>query len=336
MKASGHRKQTLRVGSRTIQFSNLDKVLWPRDGLTKGDLIKYYVSVATWLIPYLKDRPITLQRWPNGVNAPMFFEKNAPRGLPDWVQTVVVGDPKSEHGRIRYVLCNDVATLAYLANLAAITLHAWISRRQAADHPDWALFDLDPGPSCPLRTLASVALAIRKALIQLGVKPLVKTTGGDGIHLMFRLGPGHSYDDLRDFVEIVSRKVAADRPGEVTLERRIAKRIRSAVYIDYLQVGKGKTIVFPYVVRGRAGAPVSFPLTWSRVEAMARKKTRGDADELHHWTIENVPGLLRRSEDEWARSPARYSLKAPLRKARSTWGGGRTRESRTKRGAEAT
>lgn len=290
--------QSMRVGSRTLELSNLGKVLWPRDGYTKGDLIKFYVGVARWLLPYLKDRPLTLQRWPNGIGGQSFFEKNAGPGTPGWVKTVTVPAPESERRRVRYIVCNDVATLAYVANLAAITLHAWLSRRQSPASPDFALFDLDPGPGCPLRTLASVALRIRDALRRLGITSLVKTTGGDGLHVMFRLKSGHSYKEVRDFVELVSRSVASERPDDVTLERMTAKRKRGTVYIDYLQIGKGKTIVFPFVVRARPGAPVSFPLRWSQVEAMARSRSDG-RDERKRWTMANVPDLLRKSGDPW-------------------------------------
>lgn len=310
----------MRVGSRTLQLSNLGKVLWPRDGYTKGDLIDYYISVAPWLLPYLKDRPLTLQRWPNGITKESFFEKNAPRNTPPWVKSVSISAPGSERGRVRYILCNDVATLVFVANLAAITLHAWISRYQSANQPDFALFDLDPTPGCSLRTLARVALAIRDALKRLGVAALVKTTGGDGMHLMIRLKPGHTYEEVRDFVELVSRGIAAERPQDVTLARMTAKRKRGAVYIDYLQVGKGKTIVFPFVVRARPRAPVSFPLHWSQVEAWARRVSVRGADELHHWHIGNVPALLRRSGDTWQQGAGRgQSIARALRKARTLW-----------------
>lgn len=306
-----------RIGGKTVHFTNLDKVLWSKDGYTKGDLIGYYRAVARWLVPYLKDRPLTLQRYPNGIDKGSFFEKNAPKGLPDWVPTALERSPESERGHIRYVVCNDEATLAYLANLAAITLHAWISRTQSADSPDFLLFDLDPWTGCSLQTLARVALAVRDSLEGLRLKPAVKTTGGDGLHVMLRLRPGHSYASVRDFCELVARAIAAEQPNDVTLERMTAKRKRGRVYIDWVQIGRGKTIVPPFVVRARPGAPVSMPIPWKIVEGWAKNSGVKAERALHRWTIENVPALLRAGGDPWrAMMRSQQSLASAVNRAK--------------------
>ncbi|MHB8592709.1 MAG: non-homologous end-joining DNA ligase LigD, partial [Vulcanimicrobiaceae bacterium] len=154
--------QTAAVAGRTLTFSNLEKVLWPRDGYTKGDLIAYYRSVARWLIPHLRDRPLTLQRWPDGIDEPSFFEKKAPRFTPDWIPTVSLAADENSR-KVAYLLCNDEAALAWCANLAAIALHVWYSRVPTTDSPDYALFDLDTCERTTTGTLASVALAFRES-----------------------------------------------------------------------------------------------------------------------------------------------------------------------------
>ncbi len=310
-----------RVGSRTLSLSNLDKVLWPNDGYTKGDLIAYYEGAAPYALPHLKGRPLTLQRYPNGIAGEAFFEKQIPRGIPEWAARVTVPTPSGARKEITFVVCDDLPTLVLLANLASIVLHVWTSREPALDEPDFVIFDLDPGERCTLRTLASVALGVRDLLGEIGLKPLVKTTGGYGLHVVLPLASGYSYDTAKVFAEIVARQ-AAQRFGEsVTLQRTIAKRPQDAVYLDYVQVGLGKTIVAPYSVRARDGAPVSTPLHWAEVEAFARRRSAvAPADEFAKFTIRTAPKRFEREGDLWA---AKYwkkqRLEAPLGKARRLW-----------------
>src|SRR6516165_12575096 len=158
----------LRVESRTLSLSNLDKVLWPNDGYTKGDLITYYQGIAPYALSHLKGRPLTLQRYPNGITGEAFFEKQMPRGAPDWVERVTVPTPGGSRGSVTFVLCNDTPTLIYLANLATIILHVWTSRLPDLEEPDFVIFDLDPGERCTLRTLATVAVNLRESLVEIG------------------------------------------------------------------------------------------------------------------------------------------------------------------------
>ena len=184
--------ETLEVGGHSLSLSNRDKVLWPEDGYTKGDLVEYYRLAAPYILPQIADRPLTLQRYPDGIDGPSFFEKNAPKYLPGWIPTVTV---KSEFGRsetVRFVLCNDEATLVYVANLAAIVLHVWTSRAQTLDNPDFLFFDLDPGDGCTLATLAKVAVGLRETLGEIGLQPLVKSSGGSGLHVAIPLTPRYS------------------------------------------------------------------------------------------------------------------------------------------------
>lgn len=281
-------------------FSHVDKVLWPQEGYTKGDLIAYYQAVSTWMLPYLKNRPLTLQRFPNGIEGESFFEKNAPRGVPEWVHTVTIASESEPERRTRFVVCNDERTLLYLANLAAIMLHIWTSREQSLDVPDFMMLDLDPDEECTLAVLARTALRFRSELSNIGLTPLVKTSGGSGLHLIVPLAPVYTYDIVRAFSELAARRVHAVLADSTSLERMPAKRARGTVYLDFPQVGKGKTLVAPFSVRARAKAPVSMPIAWEEVEEMGRSRARDICKALTRYNLANVPGLLARSGDPWA------------------------------------
>ncbi|HEY5256877.1 MAG TPA: DNA ligase D [Candidatus Baltobacteraceae bacterium] len=305
---------------RPQKFSNLDKVLWPRDGYTKGDLIEYYRRVATWLVPYLRDRALTLERFPNGIDASSFYEKQMPKGMPEWVSRAAIVSPGSERKKIDYVVCNDADSLTYLANLAAIVLHPWVSRVGSLDEPDYMLFDLDPGDDCTLKTLARVALCVRDQLHDIGLQPLIKTSGASGLHVILPLAAGYNYDIAKLFSELIAHRVADIMGQAVTLQRTIAKRSQDAVYFDYLQVGRGKTLVPPYVVRARDGAPVSVPLEWSEVEAFARSRVAHPWQAFVKHTIANVPQRLERDGDPWA-GPGwkKAKLEPAIAKAKKRW-----------------
>ncbi|MBV9055632.1 MAG: non-homologous end-joining DNA ligase [Candidatus Eremiobacteraeota bacterium] len=310
-----------RIDSRTLSLSNLDKVLWPSDGYTKGDLIEYYRSVAAYALPHLRGRPLTLQRFPDGIEGPTFFEKRLPRGIPDWIERVTVPTPSGSQRETTFVVCNDEPTLVYCANLASVVLHIWTSRLPALEEPDFVIFDLDPGERCSLRTLATVTLALRELLADVGLSCLVKTTGGFGLHLVLPLHAGYSYDTAKIFAEIVARQGAARLGADVTLERTLAKRPQNAVYLDYVQVGLGKTIVTPYSVRARDRAPVSTPLHWSEVQALARRRGRvRPADEFAKHTIRTMPKRLQREGDLWGgRAWKKQRLEAAIAKAQRLW-----------------
>lgn len=311
-------KHEVTIGGRKISLSNLDKVLWPRDGYTKGDLIAYYRSVAEWLVPHLEDRPLTLQRWPDGIDAQSFFEKQAPRFKPDWIPTVsLAADQRSR--KVSYMLCNDEATLTWCANLAAIVLHTWYSHVPTTDTPDYALFDLDTCEKTTTKTLATVALAFRDVLAEIGLPSLVKTSGGSGLHVVIPLKNHYGFDSVRQFAEIVARRVAAELPDLTTLERTISKRPKTSVYLDWVQVGRGKTVVPPYVVRARDKAPVSMPLDWSEIEDLRKKRGSPEA-VIAQWTIKNAKKRLETVGDLWAgKGWKEASLEPAIRKAQRAW-----------------
>jgi bifunctional non-homologous end joining protein LigD len=306
------KRVTVEIDSRTLSLSNRDKVLWPKDGYTKGDLIDYYENVADTIVPHLEDRPLTLQRYPNGIAAGSFFEKHMPKGTPDWIERVSIAS-EGQRAKVTYLMCNDTPSLVFVANLASIVLHVWTSRVESLDEPDFVLFDLDPGERCSLRTLATVALEIRELLASIGLPSLVKTTGGYGVHLVVPLASGYSYDTAKIFAEIVARHAAAELGELVTLERSTAKRPDDAVYLDYVQVGRGKTIVAPYSVRARDGAPVSMPLDWSEMEGYQRKRTAATAyDTFVAFNIRTALKRIDRDGDRWG---PKFWKTAPLEPA---------------------
>lgn len=311
-------KSQLTVAGRSLNVTNLDKVLWPRDGFTKGDLIAYYRAVAPWILPHLAGRPLTLERYPNGIDEPGWWEKHIPRGLPSWVKTVkTTASTKSE--TIEFIVCEDEATLAYVANLASVVLHVWYSRTPTLDVPDFILIDLDPFDGCTLATLARVALAARDELAAIGVTALVKTTGGSGLHVVVPLEARYDWEQAKGFAELIARRIHDVEPDHTTLERTIAKRPKGTVYLDFVQVGKGKTYVAPYSVRARDGAPVSMPIAWSEVEAMRRKRAKETSPEMARWNMTNVPKLLAKQGDQWSEGWTPYRLENVVSAARSLW-----------------
>ncbi|MBV8601127.1 MAG: non-homologous end-joining DNA ligase, partial [Candidatus Eremiobacteraeota bacterium] len=300
----------------------LDKVLFPRDDITKGDLIAYYRAVAPYILPYLAGRPLTLERFPDGIGKAGWWEKQVPRGLPAWVRTVKVKTAYGRHagGTVEFIVCDDEATLAYVANLAAITLHVWTSREPELDVPDFLLIDLDRGEGCTLATLCRVALTFRDAAKELGLDPLIKTTGGSGLHVVIPLAARYDYETIKGFSELLARHVHEQAPDSTTLERTVGKRPSGTVYLDWVQVGRGKTLVPPFSVRARDRAPVSMPLEWDEIQALGRKRVADPAREWTRWNLETVPALLRKSGDPWKGRWRGQRLEPALAKAQKRWG----------------
>lgn len=281
LQALAQRTENSRKLPGAVRFTNLDKVLWPRDGYTKGDLIRYYDDVADALLPYLQDRPLSLHRFPDGIEGESFFQKNSPGYFPDWVPTAEVTDSSGRRRVVRYVVCNDRKTLLYLANLASVELHPWSSRVGTFDSPDWAILDLDPSVN-DFRKVARVARLLGKILRGIGLRPFLKTSGSKGLHIYIPLLPGYSYDQVRMFCEGVALCAVHELPEVATVERGKTRRGQK-VYLDYLQNRRGQTIAAPYTVRPIHGAPVSAPLTWDEVSE--------DVDPSD-FTIQTMPARL--------------------------------------------
>ena len=247
------------------KFSNLTKIFFPKDAVTKGDVIQYYDEVAEFILPHLKDRPLSLKRYPNGIHAQYFFQKNvADAKFPQWVRTEPIPSESQDH-IINYVIANDKPTLLYLANLGCIDQNPWMSRIGSLDNPDFVLIDLDPY-ECSYDQIVEAALITRKALDEIGLEGYPKTTGGDGMHIYVPVEPVYTYEQVRSFAEVLWHLVIARQPDLFTTPRSVAHRKKGRVYFDYLQIGKSKTIAAPYVLRAHDGAPVATPLAWKEVK----------------------------------------------------------------------
>jgi bifunctional non-homologous end joining protein LigD len=260
------------VSGRELELSNLDKVLYPEVGFTKGEVIDYYVRAAGVILPHLKGRPITRIRYPNGVNAPSFFEKNAPAGTPRWVRRETLPVPGSSSGRetLDFVVVDEVATLVWLANLAAIELHTpqWRLDGSRPLEPDLLVADLDPGPPAGLAECCLVAVAAKHRFSANGLTPYPKTSGKKGMQLMCRLPGGQSSDEVAAYARRVAEDLERALPELVTA--RMTKSLRPGkVFFDWSQNAAAKTTVSPYSLRAGSSPTVSAPLLWEEVEAGA-------------------------------------------------------------------
>ena len=264
-----------------VQFSNLDKVYWPQEGYTKGDLLAFYEQIADYLLPYLRDRPVHMNRFPDGIGGKSFFQRQAPAGIPDWVELVEV-----DARHTRQFICNDRRTLLYLVNLGSIELHPWLSRRGSLAIPDYAVLDLD-AKEATFGNAVRVARTAGKVLRGIGLRPAIKTSGASGLHIYVPLVAGYSYEQVRLFAEAVARVVARELPDIASVER-LPRGRGGKVYVDFLQNRRSATVVPPFVARPVPGARVSMPLEWDELDG-----------DLHpdRFTIANVPELLARRGD---------------------------------------
>src|SRR5438270_5237759 len=253
----------LEVDGRKLKFTNLNKVFYPQEKYTKRDVINYYDAVADLLLPHLRDRPLSLKRYPNGIASDFFFQKQAAGSFPSWLRTEAIF---SEHNQapINFVVADDRASLLYLANLGCIDQNPTQSRVASIENPDFILIDLDPS-QCGYDRIVEAAQLVRKKLEAIGLEGYPKTTGGDGMHIYIPIEPRYTYAQARSFAEILARLVAHERPDLFTTPRAVASREKGKVYFDYLQISSGKTISAPYVLRAYPGAPVSTPLKWSEI-----------------------------------------------------------------------
>jgi bifunctional non-homologous end joining protein LigD len=251
-------------GERVVRLSSADRVLWPEDGITKGDLWDYCEAVAPVLVPHLRDRPFTMKRYREGLAGAAFFQKNAPKGMPDWIPTRTFRTwPREGESRlVDFPLVNDELALLWMVQMHCIDMNAWYSRVDRPERPDFVLFDLDP-PDGGFRDAVRVAHLIHELMDEVGLESHVKTSGADGIHVVVPIARRSTFQDTYDFAEEASRLLEQRHPGLVTTEW--LKRKREGVLVDHRQNGWGKTIASVYSVRPRAGAPVSTPLDWDEL-----------------------------------------------------------------------
>jgi len=257
----------VRKGKRELRLSNMDKVFWPAEGITKGDLLEYYREIAPALVPHLRNRPFTMRRYPDGATGKAFFQKDAPKHMPDWIPThralVSTRSPGGAKKWVDFPVVNDELALLWMVNMGCIDMNTWYSRVDRPDRPDWVLFDLDPTPEVQWRQTIEVALLVKELLDGVGLASFPKTSGGKGFHVLVPLDRRSTYDDSRAFAELVAGTIARSRPKLATTQW--AKSRRRGVLIDANQNGEGKTIASAYSVRPHPGAPVSTPLSWDEV-----------------------------------------------------------------------
>ena len=251
---------TLSIDGHQLKFTNLKKVFYPADGYTKRDLINFYDGVADLLVPHMQGRPLSLKRYPNGIDQDYFFQKDA-SGFPDWLHRAELAD--DEETKVR-VVCDDRASLLFLANLGCIDQNPYMSRMGSLEHPDFILIDLDPY-HCGYDRIVEAARLVHDKLRLIGLDSYPKTTGGNGMHIYVPVEPIYQFNQTRAFAEVLARWVAAERPDLFTTPRTVSAREKGKVYFDYLQNASGKTISAPYVLRAHPGAPVATPLKWEEV-----------------------------------------------------------------------
>jgi bifunctional non-homologous end joining protein LigD len=278
------------VDGRRLHFTNLNKVYFPKDGYRKRDLLSHYFWAAPMILPLLKDRPLVLRRYPNGIEEPAFFQKDAGKGTPDWVKTVSI--VSEDRGRVvRYIVANDRPTLLYLTNLGCIDHNPWSSRYDDQDHPDYVFFDLDPSEGTPFSTVIKFGKLFLETLEKFEVTAFAKTSGATGFHIFVPIEPRYAYEQVRLFVQAVSGTVAQKNPGVLTSERTVKKRTRGSIYVDAHQNSRGQSLACAYSVRAFQHAPVSTPV---RIGDL-----RGDL-KPEKWNIETIRARVDNVGDLWA------------------------------------
>lgn len=285
-------REKVRAGRRTVELSNTAKVLFPGDGITKGDLVQYYRAVAGEMLPMLRDRPVSMTRFPDGIASEGIVQKNVPAYFPDWITRARI---RKEGGSLHQVVCDKPATIVYLANQACIELHTFLSRLDRIREPDQLIFDLDPPDDRRFGDVRTCALRLRELLTgELGLPAFVKTTGGKGLHVHVPLNARQDFDIVREFARQAAELLAARNPDLVTTEQRKDKR-GPRIYADIMRNAYAQLAVAPYSVRARPGAPVATPLSWDELDDEVLRPGQ--------FTLRTVPGRIReagRAGDPWA------------------------------------
>jgi bifunctional non-homologous end joining protein LigD len=277
--------RSVKVGRRAVKVTNAGKVLYPGDGVTKGDLVDHYLLVAGRMLPHVRGRPVAMERYPDGIDGERIFQKDVPGYFPGWIDRVKV---HKEGGTLQQVVCEQAATLAYLANQACITPHVFLSRTDRLDHPDQLVFDLDPAGD-DFEQARQAALALRSLLEELELPSFPKTTGGKGVHVTVPLDRRADFDTVRRFARQVAAVLAGRQPDRLTTEQRKQQR-KGRLYLDVMRNAYAQTAVPPYAVRARPGATVATPLDWSEVEDRSLRPSA--------FTVGSVPARLE-AADPW-------------------------------------
>jgi bifunctional non-homologous end joining protein LigD len=295
----------------TLAVSSLGKVFFPRERITKGDVMRYYAGVEASILPIMRDRPLVLKRYPDGIDGQSFYQQKAPDRVPPGVRAETILNERGE--RQRRLIGGDLATLLYTVQLGAISVDPWHSRVPRLEQADFTILDLDPGPKASFGRVVEVAKLVRDELEELKLTAVAKTSGSSGMHIVVPLDAGVPDEAAVLVAQVIATRVAARAPTIATVERSVASRAPGAVYVDYLQNIRAKTVAAAYSVRARPGATVSTPLEWKEVD---------DTLDPREFTIETVPERVRRLGDIWARgmktgNSVRALLDAPARRPKS-------------------
>ncbi len=296
---------TLRLTSkRTLHVSSLDKVFFPADGITKGDVMRYYASVASMLLPAINDRPLILKRYPNGIKGSSFFQQNAGEHIPTGVRTASV---RTESGaEAERIIGGDRLTLLYTVQIGTIAVHAWQSRIKTARYADTTTIDLDPGDRVPFKAVVALAKLIKVELDDLELSAGVKTSGSSGLHIVLPLPMRTSFEAAARVAEVIAERVVRRNPRLATTERSLSARPRGSIYVDAQQNSAGKSVVAAYSVREKPGATVSAPLEWTELR---------DTLRLDTFTLKTMPGRLGKVGDLWGTAMSRRNSKRALDRA---------------------
>ncbi|NQS74900.1 MAG: DNA polymerase domain-containing protein [Peptococcaceae bacterium] len=259
--ANKTRESFVNVDGHEVKLTSLDKPIWP-EGFTKAHLIRYYSDVAPYILPHLRHRPIVMKRYPHGLAGEAFYQKETPTYAPDWIPRQPVQHTEKV---VNYMICNNRATLVWLANQTCIEMHAWLARMENLECPDIAVMDMDPAVGASFADILKLALLVKEILADFNIECFPKTSGSRGLHLFIPLEPVYPWPQVTAFMKYIAELAQNVCPNQVTLERKIEKRA-GKVYLDYLQNGRGKTMAFQYSLRPLPGAPVSTPLLWEEIE----------------------------------------------------------------------
>jgi bifunctional non-homologous end joining protein LigD len=277
----------LKVGREEVSVTSLDRIYWPDEKLTKFDLLSYYLKVAGYIMPFLQDRPAILQRYPRGIKAPMFFQQDLD-SAPAYIKTARLTN--QEGRQLDYGVYSTVGSLLHFVTLGTIEQHPWHSTVKRLDKPDWIAIDLDP-KRAPWENVLQVALVVKEVSDEIGLEAFPKTSGSSGIHIYVPLKPANEYEKVAEFARLFATEVARRAPKIATVERTIAKRKSTQVYVDWMQNARGKSLASVFTARAKPKAPVSMPLTWKQIEKGVK---------IQDFTIVNVPELLQKKGDAWA------------------------------------
>jgi len=277
----------LKFGREHVSVTSLDRIYWPDEKLTKFDLLCYYIKIAEYIMPFLKDRPAILQRYPRGIKAPMFFQQDL-ESAPAFIDTARLVN--QEGRQLDYAVYSTTASLLHFVNLGTIEQHQWHSTVKHLDKPDWIAIDLDP-KRAPWENVLQVALVVKEVADEIGLRAFPKTSGSSGIHIYVPLKPTNEYEKVAEFAKLLAGEVARRQPKIATVERTIAKRKSTQVYVDWMQNARGKSLASVFTARARTKATVSMPLTWKQVEGGVK---------ITDFTITNAPDLLKKKGDPWA------------------------------------